>query len=429
MAGKAGGAETWYEATAERGEPLAPLNGAVEADAAVIGGGLAGLTTALELQRRGKRVVLLEARRLSWGASGRNGGFVFNGFARGIDEVARIIGLDRAKGLYRLSKHGTEYVRREVMRLGAEAKIGECVLVTSRIDDADRARRRQDMMARDFDEILELKSIAETRALLRSDRYFQSLVQTRAFHIHPLRYSLALAHEARRNGAQLHENSPALAVEKRGAGFVVRTAGGEVHSEHVVHCVSSLDRRIHRDSGRAVLPVATYVAVTAPLVQEAIVTPMAVADTRRAGNYYRLIDDGRILWGGKITTRVSEPGLLAQAMKRDMISVFPQLGDPPIDFAWSGIMSYALHKMPIIGRSGDGQFYANAFGGHGLNTTAMAGLLIAHAICDGDDEYRRFAAFAPRWAGGPFGRAGVQGSYWLMQLRDFIDEARSKTRT
>ena len=111
-----------------------------------------------------------------------------------------------------------------------------------------------------------------------------------------------------------------------------------------------------------------------------------------------------------------------------MVSVFPQLGNSAVDYAWAGIMGYALHKMPLIGRAADGQFYASAFGGHGLNTTAMAGILIARAIADGDDEYRRFSVFAPRWAGGPFGRFGVQGSYWWMQLRDLVDEARSLKR-
>jgi glycine/D-amino acid oxidase-like deaminating enzyme len=420
--------ETWYEATAPRGEALAAPAGIVEADVCVIGGGLAGLTAALELQRRGKQVALLEAARIAGGASGRNGGFVFNGFARGIAEVAAIAGLDRAKALYSLSKHGTEYVRREVASLAPEATMGEGVLLALRVDDPDALKRRQEMMKRDYDEVMEVRSTAETRALLRSSRYHQSIAFPRALQIHPLRYALALAAEARKRGARLFENAAALAVERRQSGFAVRTASGEIRCEHIVHCVSALDRQIHGVSGRAVLPVATYIAVTEPLNQDAIATRIAIADTRRAGNYYRLIDEGRILWGGMITTRVGEPRLLARQMKRDLLSVFPQLGDPKIDYAWSGIMGYALHKMPLIGRSADGQFYATAFGGHGLNTTAMAGILIARAIADGDDEYRRFAPFAPRWAGGPFGRAGVQGSYWWMQLRDRIDEAKSARR-
>ena len=132
-----------------------------------------------------------------------------------------------------------------------------------------------------------------------------------------------------------------------------------------------------------------------------------------------------MLWGGNITTRITEPGRLAEQMKRDMVATFPQLGNPRIDYSWAGLMAYALHKMPLIGRDAEGLWYATAFGGHGMNTTAMAGQLLAAAIAQGDDEYRRFAPFGPMWAGGQLGRLGVQASYWWMQLRDRTDEARS----
>ncbi len=417
--------ETWYEAGVRRGLARAPLAGAIEADVCVIGGGFAGLTTALELARRGKRVALVEAKRLAWGASGRNGGFVGNGFAESIGNVAKRVGLAAAQALYDLSRRGTEYVRREIAANDPTIKMGDGIIGVVRHEDAAGLQARRDAMARNYGEELEFRGCNATRELLNSRRYFQSLSHPRGFHIHPLRYALALARLAEAAGAVLHENSPALEVTKSAGTWSVRTGQGLVTATHVVHCVSSLDRRIHRASGRAVLPVGTYAAVTEPLKQDAIRTAMAAADTRRAGNYYRLIDEGRLLWGGAITTRLSAPAWLARRMKADLLSVFPQLGDPRIDYAWAGLMGYALHKMPLIGGDGDGQWYATAFGGHGLNTTAMAGMLIARAIAEGDDEYRRFAAFAPSWAGGPFGRIGVQCSYWWMQLRDRIDEAKS----
>jgi glycine/D-amino acid oxidase-like deaminating enzyme len=261
---------------------------------------------------------------------------------------------------------------------------------------------------------------------MNSTRYFESKYDASAFHFHPLRYSLMLANKAEKSGAALHENTQALSVQKQGNEWRVRSSEGEVIAQHVVHCVSSLDRNIHKASGRAVLPVATYVAVTEPLQQDAVRTSAAISDTRRAGNYYRLINESRLLWGGRITTQVSEPARLASQMKGDMLATYPQLGNPHIDYSWAGLMGYALHKMPLIGRDRHGQWFATAFGGHGMNTTAMAGQLLARAIADGDDEYRRFAPFAPLWAGGQLGRVGVQASYWWMQLRDRIDEARSR---
>jgi glycine/D-amino acid oxidase-like deaminating enzyme len=416
--------QTWYEATAPLPslEALSPPRGVAACDVCVIGGGLAGITTARELQKRGRIVVLLEAQQLAWGASGRNAGFVGNGFAAGIDEIVQRVGLKDAQALYRLSAHGTEYVRREVQRLDASIKMGDGIIIAQRVDDPAATRRYATMMLRDFNEGLDVLSTEQTRAILATERYFQSIRNPRSLLIHPLRYARALADDAQHCGVKIYENTPALGVRKDGTSFIVRTAHGEIHAQHVVHCVSALDRRIHAPTGRAVLPVATYVAVTQPLKQDAIRVRSGIGDMRRAGDYYRLIPDNRILWGGRITTRVSTPSRLARMLKQDMLSVYPQLGDPGIDYAWSGVMAYALHKMPLIGRAPDGQWFATAFGGHGLNTTAMAGLVLARAIADRDDEYRRFAAFAPRWAGGPIGRIGVQANYWLMQARDRREE-------
>ena len=415
-------ATTWYEATVSRGTPRHGLTGDSDADVCVIGGGLAGLTAALELVRRKRSVVLLEGQRLAWAASGRNGGFVSNGFAEGMDNVAARVGRDGAQALYGLSRHGTEFVRREIAEGDASIKMGEGWLGALRHDGAESKRKWAAAMANDYGQQLQFLTTEETRARLVTQRYFQSTYDPSAFHMHPLRYALMIAAKAEAAGAKLHENSPALDVTRDGNTYQVRTASGHVKARDVVYCVSALDRCIHPATGRAVLPVATYVAVTAPLRQEAIRTRSAISDSRRAGNYYRLIDEDRLLWGGAITTRVSAPSRLAERMKRDMLSVYPQLGNPRIDYAWSGLMGYALHKMPLIGGDGKGQWWATAFGGHGMNTTAMAGIVLARAIAGGDDEYRRFAAFAPVWAGGSLGRIGVQASYWYMQLRDRIDE-------
>jgi gamma-glutamylputrescine oxidase len=415
---------TWYEATATRREPSSALLAPIKADVCVVGGGLAGLTTCLELSRQGLKVVLLEAQLIGSGASGRNGGFVSNGFALGMDGVVKTLGEDAARALYELSKRGTEYVRTEISTGDPTIKMGDGWMVAVRHDDHGGLKKYGENLQRDYAEELQHLSVTDTRARISSSRYFESLYFPKAFHIHPLRYCLMIVAKARAAGAQIFEKSAVKSVEKIGAEFLVKTASGQVTVRHVVHCVSSTGRSVHKPSGRAVLPVATYIAVTEPLQQTSINTASAISDTRRAGDYYRLISDGRILWGGRITTQVSQPAGLAERMKGDMLATYPDLGNPRVDHAWAGLMGYAIHKMPLIGRDHEGQWFGTAFGGHGLNTTAMAGLVLASAIAEGDDTYRQFAPFAPQWAYGQLGRLGVQGSYWLMQLRDKRDESR-----
>jgi len=391
----------------------------------VIGGGLAGLTLSRELACRGKSVVLLEANRIGWGASGRNGGFVSAGFAESIINIVKRVGLDEAKALYKLSIEGLDHVRSMIAERDPTIRMGEGWLVAQRYPDAVGQRRVSELLNREFGQKTIVLEPAETRRLLKSERYFHSRCDPSAFHIHPLRYCLALAAAAEEAGARVFEATRVQRVIDDQRPFQLVTAQGRITADHVVHCTSAHDRHLAGAAGRAVLPVATYVAVTEALGERAalaIVTKAAVSDTRRSGDYYRRITDGRILWGGRITTRVSEPKQLAQDMERDMLAVYPQLGHPRMEFAWSGIMSYAIHKMPVVAEIAPGRWAATAFGGHGLNTTAMAGILIARAIADKDTEWRRFTAFGAPWAGGLAGRVGVQLSYWHMQLQDRIDE-------
>ncbi len=287
------------------------------------------------------------------------------------------------------------------------------------------------MLRVDFDVDVEAWPTDQVREVLRSGHYFQALHFMKAFHIHPLNYALGLAADAEKHGARIFEGTQAIGLDPAGVRKRVQTPHGLVRARHVVLAGSTGIGAVDEQIVTTVLPVSSYVAVTAPLGEklfDAVRYTGSVADTRRASDYYRIVGDDRLLWGGRITTRTSAPPRLKAQMRRDILKVYPRLGDIEIEYAWVGTMAYAVHKMPQIGELAPGYWLANAFGGHGLNTTAMAGEMIAHAILDGDDRWRLFSSYELVWGGGRFGRAAAQAAYWTMQARDSLQERISRYR-
>ncbi len=400
----------------------------LDVDVCVVGAGLAGLTTALELLRNGKSVCVLEAKRVAWGASGRNGGFVNIGFAGNEADMLARLGQADAREAYQLSIDGVDYVRNQIHDLKMRDVFdGEGEFRVYRTDNAQAALQDCNHAQNAFGHKLTYYNTDQTRALMNSTRYHHALYDQRGFHMDPLKYCHGLTAEIERLGGQIFEATKAQNLTRSDTGWNISTDAGNVAAPHIVLCTSAYDFKLYPRVSRAMQPVATYVMVTSPmkdLLDKVIATPACIADTRRAGNYYRRLPGDRLLWGGRITTRQDEPFQLAHIMHRDMLSVYPQLQAAKTSHAWAGLMGYALHSMPLIGQVEKGIWMATAFGGHGLNTTAMAGCLIAGAISDCDDRYKLFASYKRDWAGGLIGRAGVQLKYWAMQWQDQRDEAR-----
>lgn len=408
------------------------LDGRAHAEICVIGGGLAGLTTAFELARRGRRVVLVEADRIGWGASGRNAGFVSCGFAESIDALETRLGPADARALFDLSRLGVQYVAETIIASDRRDIVaGRAALSLSRQPQVDALQRRQDKMAESYGCKLDLWSRDKVASVLATSTYFDGLHDPSAFHIDPVAYTALMSDRCRAAGVWIFEASPVHRIADVGAGWRVETDRGVVHCEQVVLATSAYGvlNHTYRPVDRAVLPVATYVITSEPLgerLRETIAFQGCLSDMRRAGDYYRIVGGDRLLWGGRITTRRAEPARLADMLKADIRRIYPQLGDFQVDFAWSGLMGYARHKMPLIGMIRRGLWVATAFGGHGLNTTAMAGQLIASAISDQDDRWRLFAPFGATWGGGFAGRIAAQLEYWRMQMLDRTGEWRHR---
>jgi gamma-glutamylputrescine oxidase len=424
-------AVSYYQATATPYAPYVPLQGAARARVAIVGGGYAGLNTALGLAERGERdVVLLENRQIGFGASGRNGGFVFGGYSLGEQSLLDQLGASRARALFKLTTDAVHRIRQRVndYRIACDM-VDEGVIWANWFRDPAVLRRRQQLLAEHYDASWQWLARDALHEQVCSDRYHDGLYERDALHLHPLNYAIGLADAAHGHGVRIHENSGVIRLAPDGARWRLHTRQGEVLADQVVLACGGYLAGLQPTIDAAILPIATYVMVTEPLgerLTDCLRTRAAVYDTRFAFDYYRALPDTRLLWGGRISVSQRSPQAVKKLLTRDMLRVFPQLKGVQFDYAWSGLMSYARHQMPQIGSSGDGLWWAQAFGGHGVAPTCAAGELLASAIASGDDRWTGFADYGLQRTYRPFGYLGAQASYWWQQGKDWLKAAREK---
>jgi gamma-glutamylputrescine oxidase len=421
------GQTTYYRASAPVRPAFAPLAGRTQARVCIVGGGFAGLNTALGLAERGMRdVVVVEANEMAHGAAGRNGGFVFAGFSRGPGRLLRDLGAARAKALYGGTVDAVNLIRARIQRHAIDcAPTDAGVYWANWFRDPKLLHEHQRMLAESFDAHWRFVPRAEFRELVRSERYHDALFEPNALHFHPLAYAHGLARVAAEQGVALHEYSPAKSLERHGAGWRVTTREGVVDAETVVLACGGYLSGLRREVDAGVLPIATYVMATEPLgdrLADALRTQAAVYDTRFAFDYYRPLPDTRLLWGGRISVLDRSPDAVRRLLLADLLRVFPQLHGVRVESAWSGLMSYARHEMPQLGRLEPGLWYAQAFGGHGVAPTTFAGEVLAAAIAEGDARWQEFGAYGLVSAFKPAAYLGAQLSYWGYALADWMRE-------
>jgi gamma-glutamylputrescine oxidase len=416
--------DSYYSRTRTAVTERPPLDGRVETETCVIGGGLAGIATALGLAERGRKVVLLEANRLGWGASGRNGGFLSPGFALSILDLEARIGLEAAQELYKMSWEATDLVRERIETYAIDCAGGPPGLVrNSWFDNPDKVRARVGYMNQRFGTSLEYWPRERAREAYVSPRYHDAVFNPHGHQLHALNYANGSGRAAEKLGAVIHEQSPVKAISRHGDRHRAVTAHGEVIADNIVFCCSGHIEWLNQRLSWATMPIGTYVLLTEPVgerLKTAIRVPHAASDDRRIGNYYRTLPDTRILWGGGMSIS-RRPANLEARMLEDLFNVYPQLRGVRAETAWAGTMGYARHRMPQIGRLSDRIWYNQGFGGHGLNTTTLGGELIARAIAEDDDAYKAFAPFGLDFTGGPAGLIAAQLVYWSWKLHDLWD--------
>jgi glycine/D-amino acid oxidase-like deaminating enzyme len=388
----------------------------LDVDVCIVGAGLAGLTVALECARLGASVAVLEGRQIGWNASGHQLGTVMPGFSLSIGDLIARVGLESARELWALSKEGAEFVRanaREELMPGVASSEG--ALEVSNVDAGDQLVSRLQMLSEDFATEVEGWQVDRVREALKTDRYFHGIYYPKAFQVDGRKYLFGLASAARRVGARIFEETPVVSIDSSGIRKRIVTPSARLRAAHVV-----LSGNVHlgapaRRLSETLLPVWRYAGVTVPLgnrLDEAIAFNGSVRDSDGI-DHFRIVEGNRLMWASLETTWAMRPQLFAGAIQRRIRTVFPKLGTVEIAEMWGGAVGETVHGMPQIGQLRKGLWVASGFGRQGLNTSALAGQLIARAILWGDERWRLFSPFELVWAGGPTGRvAGFVVGLW-----------------
>jgi glycine/D-amino acid oxidase-like deaminating enzyme len=377
----------------------------LDVDICVVGAGLAGLTVAREAARLGASVAVLEGRQVGWNASGHQLGTVLPGFGVPVGDLIERIGFESTRELWSLSKQGADYVRAAATLIPFSA-FSEGALEVSNVDVGDTLISRLQMLAEDFDTEVEGWQVDRVREQLKTQNYFHGVYYPKAFQIDGRKYVHGLAVLARQAGVRIFEDTPAVSIDASGIRKRIVTPQARLRASHIV-----LAGNIHlgaplRRLSETLLPVWRYAAVTTPLggrLAEAITFQGSVTDTDSI-DHFRIVEGDRLMWSSPETTWAARPQRFGSSIQRRISTIFPQLGKVEITEVFSGAIGQTVHGMPQIGQLRKGLWVASGFGRQGLNTTAMAGQLIARSILWGDERWRLFSPFELVWAGGWTGR-------------------------
>lgn len=420
---------SYYEATVQRPAPRPPLAQRVQADVCVVGGGYAGIASALELAERGFDVVLLEAQRIGWGASGRNGGQVIVGFGSdGEQAIERQFAREDARRAWEVSVDALRLVQHRIEHyaIACEWQAGYLGLAT-RPRKSEELHRWMEHVESAYDYPLQWIGPGAIRNWVDSPRFHSAVFDGASGHLHPLKYCLGLAAAADAAGVRIFESSPVFHVERERRP-VARTAQGEVKCEFVVLAgnvyLGEYGDDVAPEVSSRIVPVGTYMIATEPMADKraAALLPQrcAASDTNFMLDYFRLSADNRLLFGGGDSYTGRTPSDLIARIRRSMLDVFPKLDDLRVQHAWGGFVDITMNMAPHFGRLGTNIYFVQGFSGHGVALAGMAGLLVAEAIAGQAGRFDLLARLRHLpFPGGALMRvpALVLGT-WYYRLRD-----------
>lgn len=412
---------SYYAATANPFAPAPKLEGEAQADVVVIGGGYTGLHAALNAAERGFSVILLEAGRIGWGASGRNGGQMIPGWRKSAGELIARYGESKARPLFELALEARALTmeRIEKHNIACDRRTNGHLTLATKASDPAWMREEAETLTRAMNYTqARVLSAEEAKAAVDAPGFHGAYLDEGGGHLHPLNYALGLAEAARAAGVQLFENSRATRLESEN-GVVAHTEHGVVRARYGVLACDALLGDLEPRLAARIMPVANYLVATEPLTQPLIANDYAVSDSRFVVNYFRMSADNRLIFGGGERYTPEPPAAIAAFARKHMLSIFPQLANTRIDYAWGGLVSISMTRMPHIGRMGD-LFYAHGYSGQGVLIPALAGKVIAEAMRGTAERLDILASIAPpEFPGGAMLRSPlyVLGMLWYA-LRD-----------
>lgn len=396
---------SYYAATANDAPKVTPLDGDSHADVCIVGAGYTGLSAALHLAERGYSVVVLEAERIGWGASGRNGGQLGVGQRKDQRALEERLGREWAHRLWDLGLESNALVKELIARhaISCDLKPGLIQAAWKR-SDADWHRSEVDHMALEYGYTkMRYLSREEMRETIATDCYHGGIYDEDGAHLHPLNYALGLARAARAKGVVIHEESRVTDIS-RSDPAIVKTAKGSVRAAHVVLACNAYLGMLEPRVAGAIMPINNFIIATEPLGDEAhrlIRNDACVQDTKFVIDYYRLSADGRMLFGGGESYSPNLPKDLAGFVRKPMLRVFPQLANKRIDYAWSGSVAITLKRMPHFGRLEPNIVFAHGYSGQGINIATLGGKLVAEAVAGQAERFDVMAKLkTPKFPGG-----------------------------
>lgn len=389
---------SYYAATVNEHTDYQPLRGAQRADVCVIGAGFTGISTALHLAERGYNVHVIEANRVGWGASGRNGGQIISGIS-GEEKIARHKGAGGEALLWEMRWAGHDIIRERVRTYAID-----CDLKWGYLDVAIKPRHLRDQIAardalqkHNFPHEYKLLSREETAATIGTGAYIGALMNMGNGHLHPLNLCIGEARAAVSLGTTIYEQSPVLRIEHGDKPRVI-TAKGSVSADMVVlagNAYHFLERKLRGN----LFPVNSFIIATQPLTTEQVsaINPqdLAVCDPNFVLEYFRLSADKRLLFGGRCNYFGSDPESIKKNLRPKMLRIYPQLAATRIDYAWGGKVGITINRVPQLGKISSNIFYSQGYSGHGVNVTHLAGQIMADAVAGTFERFDVFADIAP----------------------------------